>query len=133
MHRGRMSRRELLAAGVASALTLSGPDVWAQSALPPVPDDTLVPFTFRASDAALADLRRRLDLVRWPERETANGWEQGPPLAAMRGLVDYWRSGYDWRTCEAELNRWPHFTTRLDGLGIHFIHVRSRHQDALPI
>jgi epoxide hydrolase len=129
MHRGRMSRRDLLVAGGASALALSGADAWAQT----VPDDTLMPFTFRASDAALSDLKRRLEQARWPERETGTGWEQGPPLAKLRELVDYWRNGYDWRSCEAELNRWPHFTTRLDGLGIHFIHVRSRHQDARPI
>jgi pimeloyl-ACP methyl ester carboxylesterase len=126
---GKMNRREILAAGAASVLALPFRDGWAQTAA----DDRVVPFTFRASDAALMDLKRRLDQARWPERETATGWEQGPPLAALRDLVDYWRGGYDWRRCEAELNRWPHFTTRLDGLGVHFIHVRSRHQDALPI
>jgi pimeloyl-ACP methyl ester carboxylesterase len=129
MQSGRITRRELLAAGAASTLALSGSNASAQS----IPDDTIVPFTFRAPDAVLADLKRRLELTRWPERETGTGWEQGPPIAALRSLVDHWRSDYDWRKCEAELNRWPHFTTKLDGLGIHFIHVRSRHQDALPI
>ena len=129
MHYSGMSRRELLAAGAMSALTLPWSPAWAQS----VPDDAVVPYNFRAPDAVLADLKRRLEQTRWPELETASGWGQGPPLAALRGLVDYWRGGYDWRKCEAELNRWPHFRTRLDGLGIHFIHVRSRHQDALPI
>ena len=93
----------------------------------------LIPFTYRAPDEALADLRRRLEQTRWPEGETAMGWEQGPPLARLQGLVAYWRTSYDWRRCEAELDRWPQFKTTIDGLGIHFIHVRSHHPAALPI
>jgi epoxide hydrolase len=124
-----MNRRELLVASAASMVALPSWGAWAQA----VSDDTATPFTFRASDAALADLKRRLDQTRWPERETAAGWEQGPPLAAVRDLVDHWRSGYDWRRCEADLARWPQFKMRLDGPGIHFIHVRSRHPNALPI
>jgi pimeloyl-ACP methyl ester carboxylesterase len=133
MHYGGMSRRELLAAGAMSVLTPSLSSAWSSAWAQSVPDDAIVPYNFRAPDAVLADLKRRLEQTRWPEGETGTGWEQGPPLAALRGLVDYWRGGYDWRKCEVELNRWPHFRTRLDGLGIHFIHVRSRHQDALPI
>jgi epoxide hydrolase len=91
------------------------------------------PFTYRASDEALADLKRRLALTRWPESETGSGWEQGPPLSKLQELVAHWRSSYDWRRCEAELNQWPQFKTTIDGLGIHFIHVRSRHPKALPI
>ena len=72
---------------------LSWSPAWAQS----VPDDAIVPYNFRAPDAVLADLKRRLEQTRWPEGETGSGWEQGPPLAALRGLVDYWRSRYDWR------------------------------------
>src|SRR5262245_40911213 len=123
------SRRELLWATAASALAMPFGVAWAQS----VSEDAITPFNFRASDTALADLKRRLGQTRWPERETGAAWEQGPPLTALRDLVDYWRAGYDWRRCEAELARWPQFRTRLDGLGIHFIHVRSRHSGALPI
>jgi epoxide hydrolase len=90
-------------------------------------------FEYRASDEELATLKRRLDSTRWPDRETGKGWDQGPPLAALRDLVNYWRTDYDWRNCEAELGGWPQFTTMIDGLDIHFIHVRSPHQNALPI
>jgi pimeloyl-ACP methyl ester carboxylesterase len=124
-----ISRRQLLAGGAAATLAwmLRVPAANAAS------DDAVMPFAFRASDEMLADLKHRLGQTRWPERETGAGWEQGPPLAVLQKVVDYWRGGYDWRKCEAELARWPQFTTQLDGLAIHFIHVRSRHPDALPI
>ena len=96
-------------------------------------DHTIAPFSYRASDEALADLHRRLEQTRWPEHETDPGWNQGPPIGKLRDLVGYWRAGYDWRRCEAELNQWPQYKTTLDGLDIHFIHVRSRHPNALPI
>ena len=124
-----MSRRELLLGGAAATLPLMSPvhAVIADSG------DAITRFEFRASDAMLMDLKRRLEQTRWPERETEAGWGQGPPLAVLRHLVEYWRGGYDWRRCEAELARWPQFRTPLDGLDIHFIHVRSRHPGALPI
>src|ERR1700680_1320650 len=115
-----ISRRKLLVAGAASALALPSSPAWAQSS-----DDAIAPFTFRASDAELADLKRRLDQARWPERETGEGWSQGVPLAALQALIDYWRPRYDWRRCEAEFAGWPQFKTSIDGLGIHFIHIRS--------
>jgi epoxide hydrolase len=121
------SRRALLARSL-GALALSP-----VAASPARADGALTPFTFRASDEALVDLRRRLAQTRWPERETGTGWEQGPPVAKLRDLVAYWRTGYDWRRGEAVLNRWPQFRTEVDGLGIHAIHVRSRHPQALPI
>jgi epoxide hydrolase len=96
-------------------------------------DSVIAPFTYHASDEALADLRLRLEGTRWSERETGIGWDQGPPLAKLKKLVEYWRTDYDWRRSEADLNRWPQFKTTIDGLGIHFIHVRSRHPNALPI
>ena len=123
-----VSRRHLVVAAAASPLALSAWPAWAQPA-----DPAIAPFEYRASDAALADLKYRLDHARWPERETGTGWDQGPPLTVLRGLVDYWRTGYDWRKCESELAKWPQFKTTIDGLGIHFIHVRSRHKNALPI
>jgi epoxide hydrolase len=96
-------------------------------------DGAIVPFTYRAHDDALADLRQRLGNARWPEKETGAAWEQGPPLTKLQRLVGYWRTNYDWRRCESDLNRWPQFKTTIDGLGIHYIHVRSRHSNALPI
>jgi epoxide hydrolase len=96
-------------------------------------DAAIVPFTYRAHDDALADLRQRLTNARWPEKETGTAWEQGPPLTKLQRLVGYWRTDYDWRRCESELNRWPQFKTTIDGLGIHCIHVRSRHPNALPV
>jgi epoxide hydrolase len=119
-----ITRRALFVAGAA----LSAWPAWAQDA-----DPAIVPFKYRASDAALANLKHRLDEARLPERETGQGWEQGPPLAALRGLIDYWRTEYDWRKCESKIAKWPQFKTTIDGLGVHFIHVRSRHQSALPI
>src|SRR5262245_5692004 len=124
---GEKTRRELpLRAG--ATLFLASPPLHARADL-----GALIPFTFRAPDEALAELRRRLEQTRWPEGETAMGWEQGPPLARLQDLVAYWRTSHDWRRCEAELDRWPQFKTTIDGLGIHFIHVRSRHPNALPI
>src|SRR4051812_9722072 len=84
-------------------------------------------------DADLDDLRRRIDATRWPERETVGDDTQGVPLALMQDLARYWATDYDWRTCEAKLNALPNFVTEIDGLDIHFIHVRSQHEDALPL
>jgi epoxide hydrolase len=120
-------RRALLTGGTAAALLVAAPRARADR------QQAIVPFTYHASEAALGDLRRRLDQTRWPEPETASGWEQGPPLRQLQDLVAHWRTDYDWRRCEAELDRWPHYTTTLDGLAIHFIHVRSRHPHALPM
>jgi pimeloyl-ACP methyl ester carboxylesterase len=85
------------------------------------------------SDADLDDLRRRIKATRWPERETVDDDSQGVPLALMQDLARYWATDYDWRTCEARLSALPNFVTEIDGLDIHFIHVRSRHDDALPL
>jgi pimeloyl-ACP methyl ester carboxylesterase len=123
----KFTRRELLAGATAAMVVGS----WASKVQ--LPNESLVPFRYRATDEALEDLKHRLEQTRWPERETGSGWDQGVPLAALRGLVEYWRSGYDWRRCEAELGGWPQFKTRIDGLELHFIHVRSRHPNALPI
>lgn len=90
-------------------------------------------FEVSFSDAKLADLKRRINDTRWPEKETVANDSQGVPLAMMQTLATYWASGYDWRTCERRLNALPQFTTALDGLNIHFIHVRSPHANALPL
>ena len=81
----------------------------------------------------MEDLKRRLAATRWPDRETVKDWTQGPPLEALRALVDIWRDRYDWRSCERRLNRFAQFRTVIDGVGIHFLHVRSEHPSALPI
>jgi pimeloyl-ACP methyl ester carboxylesterase len=91
------------------------------------------PFRIAASDAALDDLRRRLRATRWPERETVDDWSQGIPLAYVQDVCAYWAEKYDWRAREARLNRFEQFRTELDGLGIHLVHVRSPHANALPL
>jgi pimeloyl-ACP methyl ester carboxylesterase len=99
-----------------------------------MPDETPIrPFSFRASDEDLADLKRRIQATRWPDRETVNDGSQGVQLATIQKLADYWANEYDWRKIEARLNSFPNFITNVDGLDVHFIHVRSKHEDALPI
>jgi pimeloyl-ACP methyl ester carboxylesterase len=100
----------------------------------PAMDATAVrPFSFRASDEELAELRRRIADTRWPEKETVADHSQGVPLGAMRELARYWATDYDWRKEEARLKAIPQFITNIDGLDIHFIHVRSKHKNALPL
>lgn len=101
--------------------------------LDPTLGDTIVPFLADAPQALLDDLRRRLALTRWPDRETVQDWSQGAPLDRMQALVEYWTSSYDWRRCEATLNSWPQFRTIIDGLPIHFLHVKSPQDGAMPI
>jgi pimeloyl-ACP methyl ester carboxylesterase len=91
------------------------------------------PFQVSFSDEDLAELRRRIGATRWPERETVDDDSQGVPLATMQELARYWATDYDWRKVEARLNALPQFTTELDGLEVHFIHVRSQHEGALPL
>ena len=91
------------------------------------------PFHVDFPEEELTELRRRVNATRWPERETVSDDSQGVPLAMMQELARYWGSDYDWRKCEAKLNALPNFMTEIDGLDIHFIHVRSRHEDALPL
>jgi len=95
--------------------------------------DALTPFRIEIPDDALDDLRRRLRDTRWPEKECVDDWSQGIPLAYMREVCSYWAEKYDWRDREARLNAFPQFTTDIDGLGIHFYHVRSPHEEALPL
>ncbi|MGZ4365178.1 MAG: epoxide hydrolase family protein [Gaiellaceae bacterium] len=98
-----------------------------------VTDLTLRPFAVHVPDEDLADLRRRIAAMRWPGKELVSDTSQGVQLATIQDLVTYWGTEYDWRTCEAKLNALPQFVTEIDGLGIHFIHVRSRHAGALPL
>ncbi|MDH6463417.1 pimeloyl-ACP methyl ester carboxylesterase [Micromonospora sp. A200] len=91
------------------------------------------PFNIKVPEADLEDLRARIRATRWPEKETVDDESQGVPLALMQDLARYWANDYDWRKCEARLKALPNFVTEIDGLEIHFIHVRSKHEDALPI
>ena len=95
--------------------------------------DEITPFQIRIEQAELDDLRARLANARFPEAEPVDDWRQGAPLAYVRELCDYWRSDYDWRRCEAQLNALPGFKTTIDGVGIHFLHVRSPVEDAAPL
>src|SRR3989441_4632659 len=104
----------------------------AQVVLPAATKD-VTPFKVHVQKAALDDLKRRLASTRWPERETVGDWSQGVPLQKAQALIAYWRDKYDWRRFEARLNAFPQYRTQIDGLGIHFIHVRSPHGNALPI
>jgi pimeloyl-ACP methyl ester carboxylesterase len=91
------------------------------------------PFHVDIPNEALDDLRRRIAATQWPERETVADQSQGVPLGMVQKLAHYWATDYDWRKCEEKLNALPQFTTEIDGLDIHFIHVRSEHEDALPL
>jgi pimeloyl-ACP methyl ester carboxylesterase len=96
-------------------------------------DESIRPFRFKASDQALDDLRRRIKATQWPEKETVADGTQGVQLATMEKLARYWANDYDWRKAEARLDAVPQFITRIDGLDIHFIHVGSKHPNALPV
>ena len=96
-------------------------------------EDLIRPFTFHASDEALAEMKRRILATRWPEKETVSDETQGVPLATMRELARYWATDHDWRKAEAKLNSYPQFATNIDGLDIHFIQVKSKEKNALPL
>jgi hypothetical protein len=91
------------------------------------------PFHIEVAEEQLAELRRRIEATRWPSRELVDDREQGVQLATTQALARYWATDYDWRACEARLNALPQFTTKVDGVDIHFIHVKSPHEDALPL
>lgn len=91
------------------------------------------PYRVNFPGADVAEMRRRIKATRWPDRETVSDTSQGVPLGMIRGLATYWATNYDWRKCEAKLNALPQFLTEIDGVDVHFIHVRSKHENALPI
>jgi epoxide hydrolase len=115
-------------AGMAASPALAEPGL----ALPAATAD-VAPFRLSVSDTVLQDLRRRLAAARFPEPQTVPDGSQGAPLRRVRDLVEHWRARYDWRRVEARLNGFGQFRTQIDGLGIHFLHVRSRHRGALPV
>ncbi len=130
------NRRHLLklavAAPAALAIASSADAKTAPFSLPPA-NDGLTPFKVSIPQAAIDDLKRRLGATRWPEKETVEDWSQGVPLAKAKALVSYWRNKYDWRRFERQINAYPQFRTKIDGLGIHFIHVKSKHDGARPL
>ncbi len=99
----------------------------------PASDIAVRPFKIEVSEADLADLKARVLATRWPEKETVDDLSQGTPLATVQALAQYWATGYDWRRCEARINSYPQFLAEIDGLDIHFLHIRSPHEDALPL
>jgi len=107
-------------------MTVAPPATGERTAIRPFP-------TIHYSDAELADLRSRINATKLPESETVGDYSQGVRLATVQALAKYWATGYDWRACEAKLNAIPQFVTEIDGLDIHFVHVRSKHENALPI
>lgn len=113
----------------------SPPASAAQTTVPskPVADESIRPFQFHASDAAIADLRQRIEATKWPDRELVGDGTQGVQLSTMKKLADYWATKYDWRRVEKKLNDLPQFVTNIDGVDIHFIHVRSKHKNAMPV
>jgi hypothetical protein len=125
-------RREFLSAA-AMGIVLAGTASLVPSPLSAAPADVIRPFHVNVPEEQLADLRRRVLATRWPDRETVSDASQGVQLATTEKLARYWATEYDWRRVEARLNALPQFVTEVDGLDIHFIHVRSKHQDALPL
>jgi pimeloyl-ACP methyl ester carboxylesterase len=123
------SRRSVLATSAAAgavSLLSAGPTIAAEEA-------AIRPFSFHASEAKLTELRRRINATQWPEQETVTDASQGVQFATMQKLARYWATDYDWRKVEARINALPNFTTEIDGLDIHFIHVRSKQENALPL
>jgi pimeloyl-ACP methyl ester carboxylesterase len=123
-------RREVLAASAAVAASGFIPT---QAYAASTSSDTIRPFKVDVPEAELVELRRRINATRWPERETVTDESQGVPLAMVQELARYWGKDYDWRKCETKLNALPQFITEIDGLDIHFIHVRSKEENALPL
>ncbi len=119
-------------AGAAAAVGALGRAQAQPGSREPVTDE-VVPFRIEIPQQAIDDLRWRLSVTRWPDKGPVSDWSQGVPLAKAESLIARWREHYDWRSFETRANRFPQFRTRIDGLGIHFLHVRSSHADALPI
>ena len=124
------TRRELLAATAAAGAFSMLPGTLRAAT---TGGETIRPFSVNFPQERIAELRRRIAATQWPERETVTDTSQGVQLAPMQELARYWATDYDWRKVEARLNALPQFITEIDGLDIHFIHVRSKHENALPL
>src|SRR5205085_6001046 len=101
--------------------------IGAVASFQPVDDPSVRPFHYHATDAEIADLKRRIKATKWPDKETVNDDTQGVQSATMRKLADHWANHHDWRRAEAQIFSYPNFVTNIDGLDIHFIHVKSKH------
>ena len=123
------TRRSVLIASAAAAAS----NLLPAHIAPAAASDAIRPFRVNIPEEQLVALRRRIGATRWPDRETVMDRSQGVRLATLQELVEYWGTDYDWRKAEAKLNASPQFMTEIDGLDIHFAHVRSRHANALPL
>ncbi|WP_413988977.1 epoxide hydrolase family protein [Labrys okinawensis] len=126
-------RRHILTAAAMGVATAGAIGLLSAQAAQPNEGEEIRPFRINVPQTALVDLRRRLAATRWPDQETVADESQGVPLATMKQLIAYWGTDYDWRKCEGRLNALPQFVTEIDGLDIHFIHARSKHDKALPL
>jgi pimeloyl-ACP methyl ester carboxylesterase len=131
--KGFQDRRQFLGAAAAGIVTASTAGLLPVRPASAATGDAIRPFRVDVSDERLTNLRERVKATRWPDRETVADESQGVRLATMQQLVRYWQGDYDWRKIEAKLNALPQFVTEIDGLDIHFIHVRSKHENALPL
>jgi Epoxide hydrolase N terminus len=126
-------RRQLLSTAAVGIAAAGAASLFAAYPAPAATSDEIRPFRVNVPEEQLVDLRRRIAATRWPDRETVNDRSQGVQLAKFQEVVRYWGTDYDWRKAEAKLNALPQFMTEIDGLDIHFIHVRSKHPNALPV
>jgi pimeloyl-ACP methyl ester carboxylesterase len=126
-------RRQILSAATTGIAAAGVATLFKSPASATATNDAVLPFSFKASKDDLDDLRRRVAATKWPEKETVSDESQGVRLATMQKLARYWATDYDWQKCGTKLSALPHFITQIDGLDIHFIHVRSKHDNALPM
>jgi pimeloyl-ACP methyl ester carboxylesterase len=134
------SRRRFVGVATATAAATSSSRLASAETIQTITDvasggdkTALRPLRVHVPESKLIDLRRRINATRWPDKETVNDTSQGVPLATVRELAHHWSTDYDWRKCEAKLNALPNFVTEIDGVDIHFIHVRSKHENAMPL
>jgi hypothetical protein len=126
-------RRQLLGTAAMGIAIVGAGSLLTEPAAAAPERDTIRPFHVAIPEQALVDLRRRIAATKWPDRETVDDPSQGVQLATVQKLARYWQTDHDWRKVEARLNALPQFITTIDGLDIHFIHVRSKHDNALPM
>ncbi|WOH54772.1 epoxide hydrolase family protein [Bradyrhizobium sp. sBnM-33] len=127
------NRRQLLSMAAMGITVAGAASLFPSQLAAALAADAIRPFRVHVSEGQLADLRRRIAATRWPDQETVNDGSQGPQLAKFQEVIRYWGTDYDWRKVEARLNALPMFLTEIDGVDIHFIHVRSKHENALPL
>src|SRR5271154_4779104 len=126
-------RHQLLGKAAMTIATVSSASLAATLPTAAAGKGEIRPFRVKFAEEMLVDMRRRINTTRWPDRETVTDESQGVQMAAIKEIARYWGTDYDWRRCESKLNSLPQFMTEIDGLDIHFIHVRSKHENALPL